>query len=90
MAGIIALRFEMQRPERGRYFFAVKALLQDVQVVQENCWWLRFDGAADLMASLSLLIPIAWLMHTYIHWQRGGEEILAEEKWICKVSGHAR
>ena len=44
MAGIIALRFEMQRPERGRYFFAVKALLQDVQVVQENCWWLRFDG----------------------------------------------
>ena len=35
MAGIIALRFEMQRPERGRYFFAVKALLQDVQVVQE-------------------------------------------------------
>ena len=50
--------------------FALDALLQEVLqvvVVQENCWWLRFDGAADLMASL--LSPCTRTTYTgRAHW----------------------
>ena len=44
-----------------RNFFALKALLQDVQVqLQENCCWLRFDGADDGWWQSPFSLSLSW------------------------------